>query len=88
MLLSSAFTNKQPAVAVVQSETFPSTSRVGRCLTFWFVIRGNQLGRVDVNITTAQNSYMVWSFGEIDQGPSWKFASVGYYSDEDHNVIE
>ncbi|CAF4185562.1 unnamed protein product, partial [Rotaria sp. Silwood2] len=87
LFLSSTFTNQQTVVAVVQSETFPSTSVSGRCLTFWYVIRGNQLGRVDVNITTAQNSFMIWSLGTVDQGESWKFASVAYYTDEDHNIV-
>ncbi|CAF4874237.1 unnamed protein product, partial [Rotaria socialis] len=63
LLLSSSYTNQQSVVAVIQSETFPSTSTSGRCLTFWYVLRGNQLGRVDVNISTSQNTYMIWSLG-------------------------
>ena len=86
LLLSSSFINQQTVVAVVQSETFPATSVAGRCLTFWFVIRGNQLGRVDVNITTSKDSSMIWSLGSVDQGDEWRFASVGYYANEDHNV--
>ncbi|CAF0847412.1 unnamed protein product, partial [Rotaria sordida] len=87
LLLTSSFTNTQSVVAVVQSETFPPTSRAGRCLTFWYIIRGSQLGRVDVNITTSQDTYMIWSLGTTDQGESWKFASVGYYTDDDHNIV-
>jgi hypothetical protein len=71
---------------VIQSETFPATSTAGRCLTFWYVIRGYQLGRVDVNITTSKDSFMIWSLGTTNQGDDWKFASVGYYVNEDYNV--
>ncbi|CAF4608426.1 unnamed protein product, partial [Rotaria socialis] len=63
------------------------TSTSGRCLTFWYVLRGNQLGRVDVNISTSQNTYMIWSLGSVSQGESWQFVSVGYYADEDHNIV-
>ncbi|CAM4935869.1 unnamed protein product [Rotaria socialis] len=87
LLLSSSYTNQQSVVAVIQSETFPSTSTSGRCLTFWYVLRGNQLGRVDVNISTSQNTYMIWSLGSVSQGESWQFVSVGYYADEDHNIV-
>ncbi|UJR31098.1 hypothetical protein I4U23_018606, partial [Adineta vaga] len=86
LLLSSAFTNQQSVVAVILSETFAPTSRAGRCLTFWYFMRGSQLGRVDVNITTDKDTSMIWSFGTVDQGDSWLFASVGYYSDEDHAI--
>jgi len=86
LFLSSSFFDQQSVVAVVQSENFSPTSRAGRCLTFWYVIRGSQLGRVDVNITTSQETTMIWSFGTLDQGEAWHFASVGYYTDAEHNV--
>jgi hypothetical protein len=86
LFLGSSFTNQQTVVAVIQSETFPPTSRAGRCLTFWYVRRGNQLGPVDVSITTDLNTYMIWSLNTISDGEAWQFASVGYYADVDHNV--
>jgi hypothetical protein len=49
-------------------------------------MRGNQLGRVQVTIQVNQNSYVIWSFGSLNQGDAWQFASVGYYADEDHHV--
>ena len=87
LFLSSSFINQQSlVVAVIQSESFPPTSRAGRCLTFWYVFRGYQLGRVHVNITTNQDTYMIWSFGTLTQDDSWKFASVGFYADQNYNV--
>ena len=86
LLISSAFTNQQTSISVLQSETFPAASRAGRCLTFWYVIRGNQLGHVEIAVSNNQGSTTVWSLGMTDQGESWQFASVGYYSEEDHNV--
>jgi hypothetical protein len=86
LLLSSAFTSQLTTIAVIQSETFTATSRAGRCLTFWYVMRGNQLGHIEISISNDQGSAHVWSLGTIDQGDSWHFASVGYYSDIDYNV--
>ena len=73
-------------MAVIQSETFPATSRTGRCLTFWYVIRGSQLGQVEVRMSNSKGAPLIWSLGITDQGESWHFASVGYYSDEEYNV--
>lgn len=86
LFFGSSYTNQQSVIAVIQSETFGATSIAGKCLTFWYVIRGNQLGRVDVTITTNEDSTMIWSLGTIDQGEQWQFASVGYYAKSDHNV--
>lgn len=71
---------------MVQSETFPPTSMTGRCLTFWYIARGNQLGRLDVNITTAQNTYLIWSVSDLISFQTWQYASVGFYTDQDYNV--
>jgi hypothetical protein len=87
LLLSSAFTNQESVVAVVQSETFPPTSTVGQCLTFWYVLRGNQLGSLDVNISTGQESVKIWTTGSIDQGDSWDFGSMGFYIEQEYNIV-
>ncbi|CAF1276484.1 unnamed protein product [Adineta steineri] len=87
LFLNSLFTAQQTVVAVIQSETFEPTSRAGRCITFWYVMRGSQLDHVDVNITSTQGTTMIWSFGTVDQGESWHFASVGYYADIEHNIV-
>jgi hypothetical protein len=86
LILSSLFTNKQTFIAVMQSETFSATTSAGRCLTFWYVIRGSGLGRIDVNITTSDSTTMIWSLGTEDQGIEWKYASVGYYINSAHEV--
>ncbi len=86
LFLSSAFTSQLSTYSLIQSETFPATTRTGACLTFWYVIRGNQLGHVEVTIATLGSVHRVWSLGTTDQGESWHFASVGYYSDGDYNV--
>jgi hypothetical protein len=59
---------------------------VGRCLTFWYVMRGNQLGQVEVTLSNSKNPTTIWKIGGMDQGELWHFASVGFYSDEDYNV--
>ncbi|CAF4714710.1 unnamed protein product, partial [Rotaria sp. Silwood2] len=51
------------------------------------VIHGNQVARVDVNITTARDTNMIWSFGTQDQGESWYFALIDSYADVNHNII-
>ena len=73
-------------VAVIQSETFPPTSRAGRCLTFWYIMRGSQLGRVDVSISTSKDTSMIWSLSTTSQGDTWNFASIGFYTDDDYTV--
>ena len=88
LLFSSAFTSQQIAAAVIQSETFPATTHTGFCLTFWYIIRGTNLGRVEVSVSNRKGTTIVWSLGDIDHGESWQFASVGYYSDEEYNVGE
>ena len=86
LFLNSPVASQQTIVAIIQSETFPAASLAGRCLTFWYIIRGSALGRVDVNITTSQDTYMIWSLGGVAQGVAWSFASVGYYVDDDYTV--
>lgn len=86
LLYSSAFTSQQTAIAVILSETLPATTNTGGCLTFWYIIRGSNLGRVEVTIYNSKGPVPVWSLGYVDQGESWQFASVGFYSDEDYNV--
>lgn len=86
LLYSSAFTSQQTAIAGILSETLPATTNTGNCLTFWYIIRGSNLGRLEVSIYNVNGPKAVWSLGYADQGESWQFASVGFYSDEDYNV--
>jgi hypothetical protein len=37
-------------------------------------------------VSNSKDSIPIWRLGTVDQGESWQFASVGYYSDEDYNV--
>lgn len=86
LFLSSSFTNQKDVIAVLQSETFPAASHAGRCLTFWYIIRGTQLGRVEISITNSKATTLIWALGTTDQGDTWQFASVGFYSDEEYSV--
>ncbi|GFR70351.1 MAM and LDL-receptor class A domain-containing protein 1-like [Elysia marginata] len=78
LFLDSQAAHSAGDVATVISETFPPSPSNGRCLTFWFFLRGNQQATFNVVIRTpgSQTEKVAWSLKNANQYNDWKQARV------------
>jgi len=69
-------------LAFLTSEVFQySTAPKGRCFTFWFYMKGVDMGSLSVQIIDKTNRKYstVWRINGKDLGDKWNYGSIGFY---------
>ncbi len=76
-------------VAFLSSEVFQySTAPKGRCFTFWYYMKGVDMGSLSVQIVdkTSQKYSTVWRLSGKDLGDGWNYGSIGFYVENEYFI--
>ena len=76
MFIETSYPRKRGDRARFESEIFPPTPSNGRCMSFWYHMKGGHIGTLNVYMSIyGQSETKLWSMS-LDQGDSWNSAVV------------
>lgn len=76
MFIETSYPRKRGDRARFESEVFTPTTGKGRCLSFWYHMKGGHIGTLNVYMRVyGQSETKLWSITG-DQGDKWNSAST------------
>ena len=76
MFIETSYPRKRGDRARLESEIFPPTPSNGRCMSFWYHMKGGHIGTLNVYMRIyGQSETKLWSMS-LDQGDRWNSAVV------------
>lgn len=76
MFIETSYPRKRGDRARFESEIFPPTPSNGRCMSFWYHMKGGHIGTLNVYMRIyGQSETKLWSMS-LDQGDRWNSAVV------------
>lgn len=76
MFIETSYPKKRGDRARFESEIFPPTPSNGRCMSFWYHMKGGHIGTLNVYMRIyGQSETKLWGMS-LDQGDRWNSAVV------------
>lgn len=76
MFIETSLPRRRGDRARLESEVFPPTPTKGRCMSFWYHMKGGHIGTLSVYMRIfGQSETKLWSLS-VDQGDKWNSAVV------------
>ena len=76
MFIETSFPRKRGDRARLESEVFAPTPSNGRCMSFWYHMKGGHIGTLNVYMRVyGQSETKLWSLS-LDRGDKWNSAVV------------
>lgn len=86
MFIETSDPRKTGDIAWLVSEMFSPTSLRGRCIKFWYHMKGGSIGTLNVKLMTQNGTkYPVWSLTG-QQGGNWRYGQAPIRSNIDYQV--
>lgn len=80
MFIETSLPRKRGDRARLESEVFAPTASGGRCMSFWYHMKGAHIGTLNVYMRVyGQSETKLWTM-TVDQGDKWNAASVQIFS--------
>ena len=87
MFIETSDPRKTGDIAWLVSEMFSPTSSRGRCIKFWYHMKGGNIGTLNVKLMTQNGTKIpAWSLTG-QQGGTWRYGQAPVRSTVDYQVI-